>query len=201
MDTQDDSYDLFRQAVQQRDADAWAAIAARYRYLLVFWAMKCPAAQSAGEHCEDIADRALARAWAALSPERFVAFPNLAALLAYLRACVTATAIDAARAQAAQERVAQNVERTDPISPEQAVFERLDRAELWQIVSEVVKTEAERVVLVDRFVLDLPPRAILARHPTLFTDVATIYAAIRNLCDRLRRNQAICRLYEDRRAA
>jgi DNA-directed RNA polymerase specialized sigma24 family protein len=201
MDTQDDSYDLFRRAVQQRDADAWASIAARYRYLLVFWAMKCPATQLAGEHCEDIADRAFARAWVALSPERFVAFPNLAALLAYLRTCVAATAIDAARAQAAQERVAQNVERTESLPLEQTMFEHLDRAELWQIVSSVVKTEAERVVLVDRFVLDLPPRTILARHPTLFTDVAAIYAALRNLCDRLRRNQAICRFYEDRRAA
>ena len=82
MDIHDDSYDLFRRAVQERDADAWATIAARYRYLLVFWAAKCPTTQSAGEHCEDIADRALARAWAALSPERFGAFPNLAALLA-----------------------------------------------------------------------------------------------------------------------
>ena len=81
------------------------------------------------------------------------------------------------------------------------MFEHLDRAELWQIVSNLVKTEAERVVLVDRFVLDLPPRAILARHPTLFADVATIYAVIRNLCDRLRRNKDICRFYEDRRAA
>jgi DNA-directed RNA polymerase specialized sigma24 family protein len=199
MNIKDDGYEQFRLAVVERDADAWARIAARYRYLLVSWAAKCPAARFAGEHCDDIADRALARAWAALSPERFAAFPNLAALLAYLRTCVTATAIDAARACAAHERVAQSTERTAPISPDQAVLERLDRAELWQIVANVVKTEAERVVLVDRFVLDLPPRAILARHPTLFADVTTIYAALRNLCDRLQRNQDICRFYNEYR--
>ncbi len=59
--------------------------------------MRCQAAQAAEESCEDLADRALARAWAALSPKRFAAFPSLPALLAYLRTCVTTTAIDAAR--------------------------------------------------------------------------------------------------------
>jgi DNA-directed RNA polymerase specialized sigma24 family protein len=201
METADDGYELFRLAVEGRDADAWATIAARYRHLMVSWAAKCPAARSVGEQYEDIADRALARAWAALCPERFATFPNLAALLAYLHTCVTSTAIDAARAQAVHERAAQSVERTDPIPPEQAVLERLDRAELWQIAANSVKTEAERVVLVDRFVLDLPPRVILARHPVLFADVATVYTAIRNLCDRLRRNPAICRFHDDCRAA
>jgi DNA-directed RNA polymerase specialized sigma24 family protein len=201
MDTQDDGYDLFRRAVQERDADAWAVIASRYRRLLIAWATRCSAARAAGEACEDLADRALARAWAALSPERFATFPSLSALLAYLRACVTATAIDAARARATHDRAVQHSERTDPIPMEQVVLERLDCAELWSIIAGLVKTEAERVVLVERFVLNLPPRAILARHSTLFADETAIYAAIRNLCDRLRRNPTLRRLYDKRGAA
>jgi DNA-directed RNA polymerase specialized sigma24 family protein len=187
--------------VQERDADAWAAIAVRYRRLLMAWAAQCQAAQAAGEPCEDLADRALTRAWAALSPERFTAFPNLSALLGYLRACVTATAIDAARAQMTHERAIQHTERNDSMSPEQIVLEHLDAAELWHIVADLVRTEAERVVLVERFVQNLPPRAILARHPALFADVMEIYRAIRNLCERLRRNPDLHRLYDERRAA
>ena len=60
---------------------------------------------------------------------------------------------------------------------------------------------AERVVLTERFVWNLPPRTILTRHPALFADVMAIYAAIRNLCDRLRRNPELRRFYDQRRAA
>ena len=201
MDMHDDGYDLFRRAVVERDADAWATIAERYRHLLISWAVRCPAAQGAGEFYDDLADRALARAWAALSPERFATFPSLASLLAYLRTCVAAAAIDTARTQAVHERAVHHAEQTDPMPLEQAVLERLDRAEVWQLVSNLVKTEAERVVLVERFVLDLPPRVILARHPALFADVVVIYTAIRNLCERLRRNPDLRQFYEERHAA
>ena len=46
------------------------------------------------ESYEDLADHALARAWIALSPARFANFPSLGAVLAYLRACVTAAVVD-----------------------------------------------------------------------------------------------------------
>ena len=201
MDTQDNDYELFRRAIQERDAEAWAAIVARYRRLLIAWAARCPAAQMAEESYEDLADRALGRAWAALSPERFAAFPSLPALLAYLHTCVTATAIDAARACIAHERTAQSAGRTDPTPLEQVILERIDRVELWRIVASLVRTEAERVVLIERFMQNLPPRIILARHPTLFADVVAVYAAIKNLCDRLRRSPEMRRFYEELRAA
>src|SRR5262245_55163296 len=188
MDTHDNDYDLFRRAVQERDEDAWAMIVSRYRRLLITWAMRCPAAQATTEPCEDLADRALARAWSALTPERFAAFPSLSTLLGYLRRCVSATVIDAARARTAHERAAQQIEHTDSVSVEQAVLERFDRDELWRIINGLVRTEAERVVLVERFVQGLAPRDILEQHPAVFADVTAIYAAIRNLCERLRRN-------------
>jgi DNA-directed RNA polymerase specialized sigma24 family protein len=84
-----DDYELFRRAIVERDVDAWAAIAGRYRQLLISWVVRCPGADHLGESYEDLADEALARAWRALSPEHFAAFPSLAALLAYLRRCVS----------------------------------------------------------------------------------------------------------------
>jgi DNA-directed RNA polymerase specialized sigma24 family protein len=201
MEVRDDSYELFHRAVVERDADAWATLAARYRNLMISWAAHCPAIQGAHERSEDLADRALARAWAALSPGRFAAFPNTAALLGYLRSCVTATVIDAARAQTAHARAACQLEQAAVPTPEQATIERSGRDELWRLVSRMAVTEAERVALVERFVLDLPPRAIQARHPALFADVTVVYASIRNLCDRLRRNPDFRQFYNDRRAS
>src|SRR5439155_24875907 len=113
---------------------------------------------------DDIADQAFARAWLALSPGRFDNFPNLGALLAYLRACVTTVMIDYARAQAAKARIIGKIEVGGSASPEQLVLEKLERRELWRLVTRLTVTEQECTVLVESYMLDLPPRAIWARH-------------------------------------
>src|SRR5262249_9704401 len=120
--TDHDGYDLFRRAIMEGNEDAWAEIYAHYRPLLMAWSRHSSMRNPAGELCEDIADRALARAWAALSPVRFEQFPNLATLLAYLRTCVTAAVIDSARAQATRERMAQKLELGIVATPEQLVL-------------------------------------------------------------------------------
>ena len=195
MELPQDSYELFRSAVVDRNADAWAAIAERYRPLLISWVGRSQAASAAYERYEDLADEALARAWSALTPERFAGFPNIAALLAYLRVCVNAAVIDAARVRQAYDRASSLVEQRDEPALDFEVLERMGRDELWLYITSQPMTEAERVALVERYTLDLPPRAIQARHPDLFPTVTVVYTAIRNICDRLRRNpglQALC---------
>ena len=196
-----DGYELFRRAVVDRDADAWTEISLSYRTMMVAWARRCHVADISGECYEDLADEALARAWKALSPDRFAQFPSLAALLAYLRTCVMATVIDAARARTSYERMAGRMDHGASTPPDQLVLEQLDRAELWELAGSLVVGEAERVVLLERYVLDLPPRVIQARHPVLFPDVRKIYETIRNICDRLRRNQELRRVYAEHLAA
>jgi hypothetical protein len=71
------------------------------------------------------------------------------------------------------------------------------REELWRIVTSLVVSEQERVVLVESYVFDLPPRAILARHPGLFADVPSVYSAKRNLLNRLQRSRELQRLREE----
>jgi hypothetical protein len=114
---------------------------------------------------------------------------------------VNATVIDAARARAAHDRIAQQARYDGGAAPEQLVLEQLGRDELWQLLLDIVESEAERMVLIERFVLDLPPRAIQARHPSLFADVGRIYLAIRNLRERLRRHKGLSQLYTDALAA
>jgi hypothetical protein len=92
-----DSYELFRRAILHRDEEAWAAICLRYRSLLIAWAARSTVRAPLIAECADIADQALVRVWAALTPERFAPFPSLAKLLSYLRACVETAALDSAR--------------------------------------------------------------------------------------------------------
>jgi DNA-directed RNA polymerase specialized sigma24 family protein len=195
--TEIDGYELFRKAIVERDEQAWAESTVRYRAMLIAWATRCTASSATIERCDDIADYAFERAWSALTPARFARFPTLAALLAYLRTCVTSAAIDCARSDAHFDRIGQVIDTTEVPTPEQIVVDQTERAELWRIASGLTQSEPERVVLTESFVYDLPPRAILARHPDLFADADTIYTTKRNLIERLKRSPELRRLYDD----
>lgn len=192
-----DGYELFRHAILNHDEDAWAESSSRYRPLLIAWAVYCSARTTIIEHCDDIADQALARAWKAISPARFAQFQSLAGLLAYLRTCVTAVVIDYARTQRAIERAIHKLDVSPVATPEQVVLEKMGRTELWRLVNTIVESEQERTILLESFLLDLPPRTILVRHPDLFADIAALYNAKRNLLGRLQRNRELQQLREE----
>jgi DNA-directed RNA polymerase specialized sigma24 family protein len=199
--TEEAGYELFRRAIVERDNEAWAAIYTHYRQLLISWARNaCARAPSVCQY-EDIADRALARAWSALTAEQFAQFPSLAALLAYLRTCVGAAAIDAARAEATRERAYQKLGLPSVTTPEELVLGAQSRDELWRLLNKLVSNEHERIILIESFVLGLPPRMILERHLDRFADVPAIYGAKRNLLNRLERSRDLRQIYQDLRAA
>ena len=199
--TEEAGYELFRRAIVERDHEAWAAIYGHFRLLLIRWARHASARAPAVGHCEDIADRALARAWSALTAEQFSQFPSLAALLAYLRTCVGAAAIDAARAEATRERAYQKLDLPLVTTPEDLVLGALSRDELWKLVDKLVSNEHERIILIESFVLGLPPREILERHQDCFADVPAIYGAKRNLLNRLERSRDLQQFYQNLHAA
>jgi len=188
VDTHATGYTLFHQAIVDRDAEAWASICTCYQPLLMHWANQSRASMAIDESSKDLADHAFARAWAALTPDCFGKFANLAALLGYLRTCVTSIAIDCARAQTARERMHEKLDEHPVATPEQIVLHEAECRELWHLVSQVVATAQERTILYECFVLDLPPRSILTRHPDLFATIGAVYAAKRNFLDRLRRS-------------
>jgi DNA-directed RNA polymerase specialized sigma24 family protein len=195
-----DGYDLFRLAIVDQNADAWAECVARYRPLLIAWANTSSSA-ALGERCDDIADEAFARAWSALTPGRFVGFPGLPPLLAYLRSCVAAVVVDGLRAQQARQRRMQRMEISPVLTPEQVVLDQAEHTELWRIAQSTARTLQEQAILFDHFVLDLPPREIRQRHPELFENVDAVYKIKRNLVGRLQRSPEIQRLYLDGLAA
>lgn len=192
-----DGYELFRRAIVERDEQAWAEGTARYRAMLISWAGRCTASAVILDHRDDIADIAFARAWAALTPERFAKIPNLPALLGYLRNCVRSAVIDCARSEQQHERVAQALTASDVDSPEQSVLARLDGEQIWQLAWGMVQTEQERVILVDKLIYGLRSNSILARHPHLFEEIGQVYATTRNLLERLKRNPELQRLYAE----
>jgi hypothetical protein len=195
--TDREGYELFRSAIVERSGEAWAAIYANYRPVILGWSRQYCAKSSGDESAEDIADRALARAWSALTAEQFPHFNSLAALMAYMRSCVAAAVIDNSRAMATRERAYQRLELRAVLTPEQQVLRKNARLVFWKQILKIVTADLERVVLKETFVLALPPRRIFARHPGLFKDVAQVYALKRNLINRLVRSRELRQLYED----
>jgi hypothetical protein len=192
-----ESHELFRRAIVERDSDAWGAIHQRFGALFASWAWRGAERTFTADECSNIADQALSRAWAALTPERFADFHTLARLLSYLRACVTTTMIDAIRTQTANERSINELQIDTAATPERVVLAEMDSSALWRTAFALATSEAERVALLESFVYGLPPRAILERHRRLFPDIAAVYSAKRNLLQRLERNSDLQQLYED----
>jgi DNA-directed RNA polymerase specialized sigma24 family protein len=193
-----DSYELFRRAIVEHSEDAWTEIHTRYRPMLVGWVLHHATYCGDAQQAADIADEAFARAWRALAPERFAAFPTVGALLAYLRLCVLSTLIDQQRAQVNQDRVTRRIQSADLVpAPEQIVETAFDCETLWRTVASLLMTPAERTVLLGSYVFNLPPRAIQAHHPELFPDVAAVYNTKRNLLARLQRSPELRRLREE----
>jgi len=193
-----DAYELFRRAVIDRDAHAWGEATSGYRVMIAGWARRSQAAEISGERNEDLADEALVRAWKELSPERFAKIPSQAALLAYLRACLASTAIDAGRTRALKSDRSEYDYGT-PLELELAGH--MSRAELWQLTLRIAASDAERLVLYDRFVLGLPSLAIQQRHPAVFPELRNVYETIRSLSEQLRRSQELRRSVGDNLAA
>ena len=192
-----DGYELFRRAIVERDEQAWAEGAARYRAMLITWAGRCSASATILDRCDDIADLAFARAWSALTPERFANIPTLAALLAYMRTCVTSAVIDCARSEMLHERLAQALDAGEAVSLEDEVLGQLDRQALWRIARAAVQTEQEQVILIENLVYGLRPAAIVVGHAQLFGNATQLYAAKRNFLERLKRNSDLQQLYQE----
>ena len=90
----------------------------------------------------------------------------------------------------------------DPARPDQAstapssdpglaVDARLGRAGLWQRLREHCKSEAEWVVLLERYAHERPPREILHRHPDLFASIDQLYRTLERVMVRLRKDAAL----------
>lgn len=74
------------------------------------------------------------------------------------------------------------------VAPDQAIDDSVGRTTLWQRLRAHCHNDAEWVVMVERFVRELPPREILNRHPDLFPSIDTIYKSLERVLLRLRKD-------------
>ena len=90
-------FELLRRAILEHNQDAWEPVYSQYRPLVSGWIARHPGFQDAGEELDVFVNATFERFWSALTPEKFLLFPDLKALLRYLQMCVHSVLVDHAR--------------------------------------------------------------------------------------------------------
>src|SRR5215207_7712621 len=149
---------LFERAIADREHQAWEAIIGQYRGIVLAYIGQHSAAAVVHEPDDFWVNRAFQRFWMAVTPERFGRFPDLPALLKYLKMCVHSVLLDEVRARRAAS--VSSLEELWDVIPETrdaegSVIGKLAGQQLWQAVNRELQDEPERVVAFLSFARDL----------------------------------------------
>jgi DNA-directed RNA polymerase specialized sigma24 family protein len=188
-----DGFALFRRAVDERDADAWQALHARYHGLVRAW-LSQHALAGCADDLDDLATRAFERFWRAVGPAQLAAFPNLAVLLGYLRRCAVAALLDESRAQRARRARRAPGELAEEVAgapTDEAVLAALGQAAIWRAVVAALPDPIDRRVVYLACVAGLRPGEIARLYPAAFPVVAEVYRRKRQALARLRRDERL----------
>lgn len=192
------AYELFRRALVERDEQAWEYMYQQYLPLVEHWVRRTGAFTNTGESSDYFVSAAFARFWRAIPANRFANFPNLAALLNYLRRCASCVVIDSIRAHSYNELVPEESVSFQLMAAGNAAdeaTERIARNEFWKEVTALLHTEAERVLVHNSFVMGMKPGAIFEQRPDLFASIDEVYTLKRQVLTRLRRCGELKELY------
>lgn len=203
-------FELFRRAIVERSQEAWASLFTQYTQetpLVRHWVEGHPLFRASGEELDYFINRAFEKMWAALTPEKFSHFSDLATLLRYLKLCVNSAITDHLRRRATQA-VQDDLpleEADNPTKPvagrlphSDAALARLEREELWNMIESRLNSDQERTALYCRFDAGMKPAEIYASYPALFADVKDVYRVLQNALNRLRHDPGLL-TYLDRR--
>ncbi|HEX8966774.1 MAG TPA: hypothetical protein VF937_02770 [Chloroflexota bacterium] len=187
-------FEIFRRAVARREDRAWEAIVAQYRGVVLAYVAQHTAAAMLREPDDYWVNRAFQRFWSAVGPDRFDRFPDLAALLKYLKLCVHSVLTDEVRARRLASLTSlDEVPESAPAGTggEETVVGNLAGEQLWAAIARELQGEAEETVVYLSFARDMKPSQIVERHPDLFGSVSDVYRIKRNVIERLRRSAEI----------
>jgi DNA-directed RNA polymerase specialized sigma24 family protein len=178
-------FELFRRAVAEKCQEAWEAVHAQYRDLMLRWAGDCSDVPC---DAEDVAQRAFEKLLKAVKPETFARFAGIESVLAYLRRCVTSVHIDRQRI-AERERLALAALRADnppqAVSPEDVALERIVNGECAARIYSQLKDERERLVAYLNLELGLKPKEIVCLRPDEFPTERDVYRVRERVVRRL----------------
>jgi DNA-directed RNA polymerase specialized sigma24 family protein len=186
--------ELFRRAIQKRDAQAWELLFPPCRELLIHWLLRHPWADLVLRYDsqESYVLEVLSKFWQAT--DRLNLFQEngatLSEIFAYLRRCLNSVVLDAARQARRRQR-----EVSGEALAGLAAGQQIERSceDLWQCIERALPDPRERRLIYLRYVLDYRPREIVELAPEAFPRVELVYQLERKVLERLRRHPALAR--------
>jgi hypothetical protein len=188
-------FEIFRRAIVNRDESSWECIYEQYQPLITKWLSLHPLFSSSDEEIQYFINRVFDKIWSSLSPEKFPNFPNLKSILKYMQMCSHSVLVDHMRKNQDTlplEEVGLTPKQTEESqSIEQEVDSKLMGGELWRIIEESLKDEAERRVIYGSFILGQKPDELFRTHKKEFNSIEAVYRTKEKVISRLRRNRAL----------
>src|SRR5919199_6333054 len=141
--------EVFRRAVCHSDQEAWALLFQLHRGLLISQLNRHPARNDLLEDPDFWVNGAFERFWTAVGPDRFSLFPDLAAILKYLKMCLHSVIMDELRARHRTRHESLDTaefEGATHAAPEDAVLGGLAGADLWDAIVRQLNDEKEYIV-------------------------------------------------------
>ncbi|MGB0386697.1 MAG: RNA polymerase sigma factor [Ardenticatenaceae bacterium] len=191
-------FELFRRAVENQDNQAWEALHQQYGRLIHSWIHGRTANTLSIEEREDLIQDIWTNFYSSLVKYSIPLnknFKHVGALLSYLNKCVITAIIDHQRRLAKQKRIQKKLEMESHKSysaPDASVLGRISEQKQVEAVKEWIEKNVtdpkEQIVLVCSFEMELKPKEIYERYPTMFSNVQTVYRVKERLLKRARRS-------------
>lgn len=200
--THDNQYcfELWRRAFAERNDDAWSRLYHQYQGLVVGWICDHPQFTATEEESGYFLNAVFAGMWKSCPPERFANFPDLPAVLAYLKSCVHTTIVNHLRKRRVPyTTIADELTGSADDTMSTLVLDRLARAEMWQLLSSLLHTEKEQLLTDLYFIQGMKPRVIYAQYHEHFASIQEIYRVKQNLMERLSRSAELQQFYKELR--
>lgn len=188
-------FELFRRALVERNAPAWAMICEQFHWLMFSWAQRN--STPAGD-AEDIIQEAWAKFWRAVTPDIFNNFTGIGSVLGYLKRCVRSVRVDQTRAAVREERLwaaLAMLSREGDARLERDVLARAVHQQCLEHIYAQLTDAAERRVVYLSFALDLKPAEIASRYPEHFAAAREVSRIKERVLRRLGADPRLCRLY------
>ncbi len=196
--------ELFRRAVSDHDQNCWQLLYETYKGLLCHWVLKYAAFVGYEVvNPEPLAADTLSAFWSSYTADKLAQAEGLSGVLSYLRTCA-ATAV---KQEIRREDLLAWQQQTMPVGqngesaalaveePETEVARQMEAQRLWEIVRQVCRDDNDLLLAEMSLSLGMKPSEIMERYPNTFASVEEVYAGLRNLRNRLRRNENLRELW------
>ncbi len=177
-------FELFRRAIEKRDAAAWDAIHQQYRRMVVLWI----GPQHDGS--DDLVNETFVKFWRSCSDRNFSRhFSHVGQVLKYLKRCAVSVRLDQYRRQQREHLwTASEDERQGQMDSrvEEMALDDIVRQQRKTQMEVRLRDDQERLVVYLSFELGLSPSEIARRQPSDFADIEEVRRVKERVVKRLK---------------